>query len=65
MFDVGPGGYVYTVLLWQFALLMAALAMLLMGPGAFSIDRLIFGGPSTRYDESGSKRQVEFVPMSE
>lgn len=65
MFEMGPGGYVYTVILWQFALLMSALAMFLIGPGALSIDRLIFGGPSTRFDESGSKRQVEFVPMSD
>jgi len=65
MFEYGAGGYVYTVLLWQFALLMAALAMLLIGPGALSIDRLIFGGPSTRFDEPGTKRQVEFVPMGE
>lgn len=65
VFDMGPGGYVYSTILWQFALLMSALAMLFIGPGALSIDRLIFGGPSTRFDEPGGKRQVEFVPMSE
>lgn len=65
MFEMGAGGPVYTQLFWQFALLMSALAIFLMGPGALSIDRLIFGGPSSRYDETGSKRQVEFVPMSD
>jgi len=65
MFEMGASGPVYTHLFWQFALLMSALAIFLMGPGALSIDRLIFGGPSSRYDETGSKRQVEFVPMSD
>jgi len=65
MFEMGASGPVYTAILWQFALLMSALAIFLMGPGALSIDRLIFGGPSSRYDETGSKRQVEFVPMSD
>lgn len=63
-FDMGPGGYVYTHLFWQFALCMVALAVFLIGPGFFSVDRLIFGGPATRRDEPGV-RQVEFVPMGE
>ncbi|MCA9271458.1 MAG: DoxX family protein [Phycisphaerales bacterium] len=65
MFDESPAGYVYATILWQFALLMSALAMFFIGPGALSIDRLIFGAPSTRFDEPGGKRQVEFVPMGE
>ncbi len=65
MFEQNAGGYVYATILWQFALLMASLAMLLIGPGALSIDRLIFGGPSTSFEEAGAKRQVEFVPMGE
>ncbi len=65
MFEMGANGYVYTEILWQFALLMAALAMFLIGPGALSVDRLIFGGPSSRLENSSGKRQVEFVPMGE
>lgn len=64
VFDMGAGGYVYTHLLWQFALMMVALAVFLIGPGFLSVDRLIFGSPSTRRDERGV-RQVEFVPMGE
>ncbi|TVQ62214.1 MAG: DoxX family protein [Phycisphaerales bacterium] len=37
-----PGAW--NVLLWQFALLMSALALLLLGPGRLSIDHLLFGG---------------------
>ena len=63
VFDMGPGGPVYAVLLWQFALAAMGFAMLLIGPGCFSIDRLIFGAaPSVREEEA---RQVEFVPMGD
>lgn len=64
VFDIGVGGYVYADILWQFALMMVALAVFLMGPGFLSIDRLIFGSPGLRREEYGA-RQVEFVPMSE
>lgn len=63
VFEIGPGGYAYTQLLWQFALACSGFALLLLGPGCFSIDRLIFGAPSTVREEEA--RQVEFVPMGD
>jgi uncharacterized membrane protein YphA (DoxX/SURF4 family) len=64
MFDLGPGGYVYTQILWQFALLLMAGALFCTGPGFLSIDRLLFGpltAPAPGYDDEGD---VELVPMS-
>ncbi|RNC80390.1 MAG: DoxX family membrane protein [Phycisphaera sp.] len=63
VFEIGPGGYAYTQLLWQFALACSGVALLLIGPGCFSIDRLIFGAPSMVREEEA--RQVEFVPMGD
>lgn len=63
VFEIGPGGYAYTHLLWQFALACSGFALLLLGPGCFSIDRLIFGAPSMVREEEA--RQVEFVPMGD
>lgn len=65
MFEIGAGGYVYTQLLWQFALLLMAGAVFCTGPGFLSIDRLLFGPltePDRRY--GGDDDDVEFVPMS-
>jgi uncharacterized membrane protein YphA (DoxX/SURF4 family) len=63
VFDMNDAGYVYSTLLWQFALAAMGFAMLLIGPGCFSIDRLIFGvSASVREEEA---RQVEFVPMGD
>lgn len=64
MFDLGPGGYVYTQILWQLALLLMAGALFCTGPGLLSIDRLLFGpltAPAPGYDDEGD---VELVPMS-
>lgn len=63
IFDIGAGGYVYTHLLWQFALASMGFALLLIGPGCLSIDRLIFGASSAVREEEA--RQVEFVPMGD
>lgn len=62
-FEMGPGGYAYTALLWQFALLMSSLAMVLLGAGFLSVDRLLFGGPPSEREARG--RHVEFVPMND
>lgn len=62
-FEMGPGGYAYTALLWQFSLLMSSLAMVFLGAGFLSVDRLLFGGPPSVREGRG--RHVEFVPMSE
>ncbi len=66
MFDLGAGGYVYTQLLWQVALLLMAGALFCLGPGFFSIDRLLFGPIADRpgtYSGEGEGDDVEFVPM--
>ncbi|GAB5497515.1 MAG: hypothetical protein Phyf2KO_25950 [Phycisphaerales bacterium] len=63
VFEIGAGGYAYTQLLWQFALACMGFALLLIGPGCLSIDRLIFGAPSTVREDDA--RQVEFVPMGD
>ncbi|MGP1273625.1 MAG: DoxX family membrane protein [Phycisphaerales bacterium] len=67
VFDLGPGGYAYTMILWQFALLMASLSLLLTGPGAVSVDRMLFGAPShSDEDDEGfdeDDEDVEFVKM--
>lgn len=63
VFDYGAGGPVYAALLWQFALAAIGFAMLLIGPGCFSIDRLIFGASTSAREEEA--RQVEFVPMGD
>ncbi len=44
-----PGAW--SVLLWQFAILMSALALLFLGPGRLSIDHLLFGGFTSRNDD--------------
>jgi len=41
----------YATLLWQLALLGAALAVVFAGPGALALDRVLFGGSSSRTDE--------------
>lgn len=64
IFDLQPDhDYAYTQLLWQLALLLMALALFLTGPGALSIDRVLFGpiaqpGPDRHDDEP-----VELVPI--
>ncbi|HED54393.1 MAG TPA: DoxX family protein [Phycisphaerales bacterium] len=58
------GGYTYVPLLLQFSLMMASLAVFFIGPGALSVDRLIFGAPSGGgFGDDG--RQVEFVPIGD
>jgi len=63
IFDIGIEGPAYAALLWQFALAAMGFAMLLIGPGYFSIDRLIFGVSTSAREEEA--RQVEFVPMGD
>ena len=63
IFDIGLEGPAYAALLWQFALAAMGFAMLLIGPGCFSIDRLIFGASTSAREEEA--RQVEFVPMGD
>ncbi|MEO1535705.1 MAG: DoxX family protein, partial [Planctomycetota bacterium] len=58
--------YVYTMVLWQAALLLMGIALFCTGPGFFSIDRLLFGPlepkrPSYDADDDGD---VELVPMA-
>ncbi|MEM9165649.1 MAG: DoxX family membrane protein [Planctomycetota bacterium] len=71
VFDLKPfvgGGvtYAYGTFLWQLALLAIALALALMGPGALSIDRMLFGAPAPARSEPGDPFDddaVEFVKM--
>ncbi|MEM8756245.1 MAG: DoxX family membrane protein [Planctomycetota bacterium] len=56
LFDLKPfvgGGvtYAYSTFLWQIALLVMALAVVLIGPGAVSIDRMLFGAGRSRSDD--------------
>ncbi|MEL6499151.1 MAG: DoxX family membrane protein [Planctomycetota bacterium] len=58
--------YVYTMVLWQAALLLMSIALVCTGPGFFSIDRLLFGplepkAPSYNADDDAN---VELVPMA-
>ncbi|MEL6795706.1 MAG: DoxX family protein [Planctomycetota bacterium] len=67
MFDFNAANqYVYTMVLWQAALLLMSIALVCTGPGFFSIDRLLFGplepkAPSYDTEEDGD---VELVPMT-
>ncbi len=67
MFDFNAADqYVYTMVLWQAALLLMALALVCLGPGFFSIDRLLFGPLVPRrpsYDDT-DEGDVELVPMA-
>jgi len=47
------GNPVYGPLLWQFALLMASLALALSRPGALAVDSAIFGRGSRRAGPDG------------
>ena len=68
VFEIGPGGYIYAMILWQLALFVMALAVLLIGPGAVSIDRMLFGAPGSIEDDDSEgfdddEEDVQFVKM--
>lgn len=51
MRDSAAWGMAWMPLLWQWVMLMGALAIVLGGPGGMSLDRLIFGAPGRRGGE--------------
>lgn len=56
-FDLDPSGNsVWQTLLWQFSLFAAAAAVLFLGPGGLSLDRIIFGGGRKRVIVEASEK---------
>ena len=58
-FDLDAAGMsVWFTLLWQFSLLCISAALMFLGAGTLSLDRLVFGGPS-RANRSKSRETKE------
>jgi uncharacterized membrane protein YphA (DoxX/SURF4 family) len=59
--------YAYGQLLWQLALLLMALALVCVGPGALSLDRIVFGPVRPRRapqpEPAAAEPPVELVPI--
>jgi uncharacterized membrane protein YphA (DoxX/SURF4 family) len=64
VFDLQPDDdYAYAQLLWQFALLLMAVALFFSGPGALSIDRVLFGPIAPPDPGRHDDEPVELVPI--